>query len=87
MIKPINGNILLEPIEREVKSKSKLLFSGETTLEEDLKYGVIIDGGSSKYKKGTKIFYSKYSAVCVFSNDLKTEYRLLNENDIMAIEE
>jgi co-chaperonin GroES (HSP10) len=85
MIIPKNENVLVKPLDREVKTGSGLIIGSTSTMEEGLKLGEIVHPGNSDFKKGDKIFYSAYSSVWV-SDDKGDSYHMICHLDIMGIE-
>lgn len=91
---PAEGRILLKKIERkEVLTKAGILLPGNTLQEENMLYGEVIShtpaitGSTYKLplKKGSRIFYSRYSATLVVDNKGETFY-VLSDLDVVAYE-
>lgn len=85
MIIPTNENILVTPLQREVKTSTGIILGNTSTTQEGLQFGEVIHPGKSQYKKGDKIFYSLYSAVWVNDKEGKA-YQMLCHLDVMGIE-
>lgn len=84
MIIPTKGRILIKKLEKKVSTDSGILMANATLMEESLKYGEIVSEGHKLFSKGTKIFYSRYSATKV-ADGTEVLY-LVSDLDIMAIE-
>lgn len=81
--------------------ETNILVPGQLKAGENLLYGEVIDGGSTKFKSGTKVYYSEYSAAALFrlgevaagvlsiGEAMNEENKLyvIAEDDIMAYEE
>ena len=83
MIIPAKGRVLISKLTRkDVESAAGVLLPGQNLQEESLLYGEMMSDGED-HKKGTKIWYSKYSATSV-RDDKGKEFYLISELDIMA---
>lgn len=92
-IKPLSDHILIEPLEREEKTKSGILLP-ETAEKERPEQGKVIAVGPGRktssgkiiplgIKRGDKVLFSKYGP-----NEIKVddkEYLIAKEEDILAI--
>jgi len=90
MIHPTEGRILVNKIDRETTTEGGILLPGQTLQEESLYYGEVISEGHKTFPKGTKIFYSRYSATSVRDTEEAKKdigiYYIISDLDIMAVE-
>lgn len=87
MIHPTEGRIIINKIElKDVQLDGGLYVAGQALTEESLYYGEVISDKSEKFKKGTKVYYSRYSATKVYNVEAKETYYIVSEVDIMAYE-
>lgn len=95
MLKPLNDNVVIEPIEVEKKTASGIILTGDATQPKHAE-GVVIAVGPGKQQKdgnrctvsvevGQRVIYGGYSQSTV-SHDGK-EFVVLPEKDILAIVE
>lgn len=64
MIVPNTQRVLIKPLLMN-ELKSGIVISGQIEAGENLLFGEIVDGGDTKFVKGTHVYFSKYSAVNV----------------------
>ena len=92
-IKPLSDNILIEPIEKEKKTKSGILLP-ETAEKEKPEIGKVIAIGSGRktssgkivpldVKVGDKVLFTRYGPSEVKIEE--KEYLIAKESDILAI--
>lgn len=88
MIIPQHGRVLIRNVEKEdIEKMNGIYIPGNQIEEEDLLHGVV-ENDSEFYAKGTKVFYSKFSAVTIKnSKDLKGRYHLVHQGDVLAIDD
>ena len=78
MIKPINSNILIDPLVH-----STFLPSEKGTFEE---IGIVLDGGDSQLEKGTKVYFDGWTASKFPTGEGDNYFWLVPFKDIRAIE-
>ncbi len=76
MIKPINNHLLIEPVKHET-----FIASSKDLYEE---IGIVIDGGTSELKVGTKVYFDSWLA-SKFPNG-EDYFWLIKYDDIRAVE-
>lgn len=87
MILPAEGRLLIKKLERdEAATDSGVLLPGTQLQEESLRYGEVVSDGHSTFKKGMKIFYSRYSATKVMDNK-GNEFFIVSDLDVMAVDD
>lgn len=95
MLKPLNENVIIEPVEVEKKTASGILLSGDAAQPKHAE-GVVIAVGPGKLKKdgsrqaisvavGNRVVYGGYSQSTVEHEG--KELVVLPEKDILAIVE
>lgn len=86
MIVPTKGRIIVKKIDKEETTDSGILLPTASLMEESLKYGEVTSSGHKLFPKGTKVFYSRYSATKVYDAKTKETLYLVSDLDIMATE-
>jgi len=86
MIIPNTGRVLIKAVERkDALTESGITIPGTSTLTESMLYGEIMSENNESFPKGSKVFYSRYSAMGVVDND-GNAYFIVSDQDILASE-
>jgi co-chaperonin GroES (HSP10) len=81
----IGKNIIIEAIEREVKTESGLLLSAHDTNEFRYKLGNVVEPGTdvTVIRKGDEIYYDKSNSYTMVIND--RPYTIIHERDVVVV--
>jgi co-chaperonin GroES (HSP10) len=81
----IGKNIIIETVEREVKTESGLLLSAHDANDFRYKIGNVIVPGTdvSVIKVGDEIYYDKNNSYTMVIND--KPYTIINERDVVVV--
>ena len=84
-MKPIGKNIIIHPIDEEIKTQSGLLLSSEDTNQLRYKKGLIVIPGTdvSVVKKNDTVFYDKNAGHKMMLND--EVVTIITERDIVVV--
>ena len=81
----IGKNIIIETVEREVKTESGLLLSAHDANEFRYKMGKVVAPGSdvSVIKEGDEIYYDKSHSYTMVINE--KPYTIIQERDVVVV--
>ena len=81
----IGKNIVIEAIEKEVKTESGLLLSAHDANEFRYKTGIVIEPGTdvSVINRGDEIYYDKSNSYTMVIND--KAYTIIHERDVVVV--
>ena len=84
-MKPIGKNVIIQPIEEEIKTKSGLLLTATDVDGFRYKKGLVIKEGTDvkAIKKNDTIYYDKSAGFSLLINN--TSYTIINERDIVVV--
>lgn len=90
MLIPQHGRLLIQMIEKsDMEKRGEIYIPGREVEEEDLLRGIVCSM-NDEYEIGTRVFYSKFSAVTV-KNDHDTDqshkYHIVHSGDVLAIDD
>jgi co-chaperonin GroES (HSP10) len=81
----IGKNIIIETVDREVKTESGLLLSAHDANDFRYKIGVVVVPGTdvSVIKAGDEIYYDKNNSYTMVIND--KPYTIIHERDVVVV--
>lgn len=81
----IGKNIIIETVEKEVKTESGLLLSAHDANDFRYKIGVVVVPGTdvSVIKAGDEIYYDKNNSYTMVIND--KPYTIIHERDVVVV--
>jgi len=85
MLKPLNDNVVIEPVEIEKKTASGIILTGEAATPTHAEGIVVAVGESKQLVVGNRVIYNEYAANKV--NYDGKELVILPESDILAVVE
>ena len=85
MLKPLNDNVVIEPLEIEKKTASGIILTGDAATPTHAEGVVVAVGESKQLVVGNRVIYNDY-VVSKISHDGK-ELVILPESDILAVVE
>jgi co-chaperonin GroES (HSP10) len=81
----IGKNIIIETVEKEVKTESGLLLSAHDANDFRYKTGIVVVPGTdvSVIKSGDEIYYDKNNSYTMVIND--KPYTIIHERDVVVV--
>lgn len=93
-IYPLEDRVLVRPDRAETRSGGGIVFTDEAIDKEQMAQvnGVVIAAGPQAFsgwdvapRIGAKVYFAKYAGVYIHGDGEKDSYRLMNDDDILAI--
>ena len=84
-MKPIGKNIIIQPIEEEIKTQSGLLLSSEDTNQLRYKKGIVVIEGTdvSVIKSHDTIYYDNRAGFTMLINN--KPFTIIQEKDVVVV--
>jgi co-chaperonin GroES (HSP10) len=84
-MKAIGKNIVIRPIDEEVKTASGIILSGEDTNQLRYKRGLVITPGTevNAIQEGDEIYYDKANSYTMIIND--EQHSIIQERDVVVV--
>ena len=84
-MKPIGKNIIIQPIDEEIKTQSGLLLSSEDTNQLRYKKGIVVIQGTdvTVINSGDTIYYDKRAGFTMLINN--EPFTIIQEKDVVVV--
>lgn len=90
-IKPNDDRVIIKLLSRKDVYDSPILVEGQLKAGENLLFGEVVDGGSTRFHPGDLVYYSEYSAARMYQlgklkrGEFKTMTELQDEKNVLYV--